>query len=91
MDFHTLIERMDANTCEALQRAIETGKFPDGRRLTDDQRALCMEAVLAWQIRNLPPERRIGYIDRSTRAKGAVCVSDDHLHDEQPLHIKDKH
>ncbi len=91
MDFKTLIERMDANTCEALQRVIETGKFPDGRRLTDDQRALCMEAVLTWQIHNLPPEQHIGYIDRGAKTVGAVCASDDHLHDEQPLRIKDRH
>lgn len=91
MDYETLVARMDANTCEALKRAIETGKFPDGRRLTDEQRALCMEAVLAWEVRHLPPEQRTGYIDRGTKTEGEQCASDDHAHDEQPLHIRDRH
>lgn len=90
MDYETLIARMDATTCEALKRAIEIGKFPDGRRLTDEQRELCMEAVLAWEVRNLPPEQRTGYIDRGSKSDGETCDSHDHAH-EQPLHIRDRH
>lgn len=91
MDYETLIARMDANTCESLKRAIEIGKFPDGRRLTDDQRALCMEAVLTWEIRHLPPEQRTGYIDRGSKSAGETCAGDDHRHDEQPLNIRHRH
>lgn len=89
MDFESLIARMDANTCAALRRAVEIGKFPDGRRLTDEQRALCMEAVLAWEIRHLPPEQRTGHIDRGSKQDGESC--DSHDHGEQPLHIRDRH
>jgi uncharacterized protein YeaC (DUF1315 family) len=87
MDYETLISRLDANTCDALRRAIELGKFPDGRKLTDEQRELCMEAVLAWEMRHLPPEQRTGYIDRGSKAEGEQCESDEHPQ-EQPLHIR---
>jgi len=89
MDYETLISRLDAPTCEALRLAIEIGKFPDGRRLTDEQRALCMEAVLAWELRNLPPEQRTGYIDRGNKAEGEQCAGD--AHHEQPFSIRGRH
>jgi uncharacterized protein YeaC (DUF1315 family) len=90
MDYESLIERLDATTCDALRRAVELGKFPDGRRLTDDQRALCMEAVLAWEMRNLPPEQRTGYIDRGNKADGEQCETHEHSQ-EQPLNIRSRH
>ena len=88
MDYQNLIARMDANTCAALRRAIEIGRFPDGRRLTDEQRALCMEAVLAWELQHLPPEQRTGYIDRGSKQDGETC--DTHVH-EQPFTLRDRH
>lgn len=92
MDFHDLIANMDAATCAALRRAIELGKFPDGRRLTDRQRELCLEAVIAWEHRNLPEHERTGYIDRGSKAKDESCASHDPAHDHehgQPLVIRD--
>lgn len=92
MDFDTMISRMDAATCQSLRLAIELGKFPDGRRLTEAQRALCMDAVIAWEHRNLRPEERTGYIDRGSKSEGESCGSGghDHAHDaEQPLHLRD--
>lgn len=89
MDYDALIARLDATTCDALRRAIELGKFPDGRKLTDEQRELCMEAVLAWEVRNLPPEQHTGYIDRGRKAEGEQCDSHDHAK-EQPLTIRER-
>ncbi len=96
MDFQALIERMDATTCAALRRAVELGKFPDGRRLTDEQRELCMEAVLTWEMRNLPADQHTGYIDRGSKAEGEVCDSDEHVEEDQPFVLRggrdtDKH
>lgn len=92
MDFDTIIARMDAATCASLRRAIELGKFPGGHRLTDEQRAICMEAVLVWEAKNLPPEQRTGYIDRGTKINGERCEGEDHRdhhHDGgQPLNIR---
>lgn len=89
MDYLTLIDRMDAATCAALRRAVEIGKFPDGRRLTDAQRALCMEAVLAWEIKHLPEDQRTGWIDRGSKQEGEVCDSKEHDHDEKPVRFRE--
>ncbi len=55
-----------------LKRAVELGRWPDGRPLTTEQRQECLQAVIAWGEKHLPPEQRIGYIDRGKKA-GEVC------------------
>lgn len=86
MDFRTLIERIDPTVHAALRRAVELGKFPDGTRLTDEQRALCMEAIIAWEHQHLPEAQRVGYIDRGSKADGERCDDD---HDHKPVGWRD--
>lgn len=73
MDYQQLIETMTPDIHRALRRAVELGKWPDGRALSEQQRALCMEAVLAWEARHLPEERRVGYIDHGSKAQAQRC------------------
>lgn len=73
MDFEKLIASIDHNTVDSLRRVVELGKFPDGRAVSAEQRALCMEAVLTWEAKHLPEEQRTGYIDRGSKAAGATC------------------
>jgi uncharacterized protein YeaC (DUF1315 family) len=63
---------------------MELGKWPDGRPLSDEQRAIVMQALIAWGEKHLPPEQRVGYIDRGRKA-GADC--DDPV--EVPLNWKE--
>jgi len=72
MDYQTLIDSMSPEIYQNLKRAIEIGKWPDGRTLSDDQRATVMEALIAWGAKHLPEEDRVGYIDRGHKA-GDVC------------------
>jgi uncharacterized protein YeaC (DUF1315 family) len=65
-DFKQAITQMDATTYQALRTAVELGKWPDGRALTQDQRNVCLQAVIAYeQQHNVPVEERTGYIDRT--------------------------
>lgn len=57
----------------ALKRAIEIGKWPDGRVLTEEQKALCMEAVIHYDQRFVEEADRVGHIDRGSKAEGEVC------------------
>lgn len=45
-----------------LKLAVEIGKWPDGRKLTQEQKELTLQALIAWEIQNLPEEERIGYM-----------------------------
>ncbi len=71
---------LDADIIASLRRAIELGKFPDGRRLTTDEFGVCMQAVIAWEAQHLPAEQRTAYIDRGSKQEGESCASD-HEHE----------
>ncbi|MDX1633808.1 MAG: DUF1315 family protein [Marinobacter sp.] len=71
MTYDELIERLDPAVYQSLKRGIELGKWPDGRPVTKEQRAICMEAVLYYERKHdIPEEQRVGYIDRR-RADGS--------------------
>lgn len=73
VDFEKLIENITPDVYEALKRAIEIGKWPDGRVLTDDQRSLCMEAVIVYDQRFVEEQQRVGFIDRGSKSAGETC------------------
>ncbi len=72
MDYQQLIASMTPETYRSLRRAVELGKWPDGKVLTPEQRENAMQAVIAWGEKHLDPEQRIGYIDKGHKA-GDSC------------------
>jgi len=84
MNYEQLIANITPEIHASLQRAIEIGRWPDGRRISDEQRALCMEAVIAYENRHLPESARVGYIDRGSKEEGEVCASHDEAHEHEP-------
>jgi len=61
-DFLQMIETISPAIYERLKLAVEIGKWPDGERLTQEQKELCLQALIAWEAKNLPVEARIGYM-----------------------------
>ncbi len=86
MDYQQLISHITPEIHVSLKRAIEIGRWPDGRRISDEQRALCMEAVIAYETQHLPERERVGFIDRGSKAEGEVCASHDDEHDHEHGH-----
>ena len=60
--FIDLIRNITPDVYESLKLAVEIGKWPDGRKLTQEQRELSLQAMIAWEIENLPEEQRTGYM-----------------------------
>ncbi|MEE4461313.1 DUF1315 family protein, partial [Azotobacter chroococcum] len=54
--FETMIENITPEIYQSLKLAVEIGKWPDGRKLTQEQKELSLQAMIAWEIRNLPEE-----------------------------------
>lgn len=73
MDFQQLIDGITPDIYRNLKRAVEIGKWPDGRALTAEQRELSMQAVIAYELQHVPEQERTGFIDRGTKAEGEVC------------------
>ena len=73
MTYEELIQRLDPSVYQNLKRSLELGKWPDGRKLTNEQRAICMEAIIYYEDHhNVPKEQRVGYLDRGEKA-GTAC------------------
>ncbi|WP_044875014.1 DUF1315 family protein [Pseudomonas sp. LFM046] len=60
--FAQLISNITQDVYESLKLAVELGKWPDGRKLTQEQKELSLQAVIAWEMKNLPEEERTGYM-----------------------------
>lgn len=75
MTYEQLIESMTPDMHVSLKRAVEIGKWPDGRRLTPEQREICMRAVIAYDLSCKPEDERVGFIDRR-KPDGTVHGSD---------------
>jgi uncharacterized protein YeaC (DUF1315 family) len=60
--FAELISNITSDVYESLKLAVEIGKWPDGRKLTQEQKELSLQAVIAWEMKNLPEDQRTGYI-----------------------------
>lgn len=65
MNYEELIQAMTPEMHQSLKRAVELGKWPDGKRLTEEQKDICMRAVISYDLQNKPESERVGYIDRT--------------------------
>lgn len=88
MDFDKLLDNITPEIHAALKRAIEIGKWPDGRALTEEQRSLCMEAVIHYDQRFVAEENRVGYIDRGSKASGETCSDGSDKSDDEDMPLK---
>ncbi len=49
MDIKQLVQSLTHDTWLSLRQAVETGKWPDGTKLTEEQRENTMQLVIAYQ------------------------------------------
>lgn len=85
--FETLLDSLTPDLVATFRRAIETGRWPDGRKVSDAQRATCLQAVIAWEHRHLPETERTGYIDKGEK-DGQTCDDHDHAQEDQPVRFR---
>lgn len=81
MNFDQVSQNLDPQVYQSLKTALELGKWPNGQPLSDKQKSICMEAIIKYEARHLPPEQRTGYIERDTGA----CGNDKRDTDESPV------
>lgn len=84
MDLQQLLESITPDIYERLKRAVELGKWPDGRVLSEGQKELCLQAIIAYDRRK-PEEERVGYIP--PKATPCDSASSPEL-EEQPVKWK---
>ncbi|WP_026375450.1 YeaC family protein [Aestuariibacter salexigens] len=53
MDINALLSTMTPEIYERMRQAVETGKWPDGKALTEEQRDNSLQLVLLYQSKVL--------------------------------------
>ena len=82
--YQDVIAGMGRDVYDRMVTALETGRWPDGRAVSPEQRAHAMQAVIAWGRQHLPEDQRVGFIDRGHKT-GDLCD------DPQPLIFTEDH
>lgn len=85
MNIDKILEVLDPEVVQRLKTAVEIGKWPNGVALTEQQREVCLQAVLAWEYTHLPAEERTGYIDKGHKTEGDACEDDALTYITQPI------
>ncbi|MGQ9425179.1 YeaC family protein [Gilvimarinus sp. F26214L] len=80
MNFEELSQNLDPDVYQRLKTAIELGKWPNGEVLSPHQKEITMQAIIAYEVKNLPPEERTGYIHAADKT---ACGHDDGDEDAQ--------
>ena len=89
MEFDQLIITMTPETVANLRRAVELGKWPDGRKLTPEQRESSLQAVIAWERHHLPESERTGYMAQACSSHKNETSSEESKDNETILRFRD--
>jgi uncharacterized protein YeaC (DUF1315 family) len=68
LNYRDLVRQVTPELYATFKRSLETGRWPDGREMTAEQREHCLQAVIAWDQLHKPEQERVGYIDRGGKA-----------------------
>ncbi|MGM0481311.1 MAG: YeaC family protein [Pseudomonadota bacterium] len=59
MQFDDLINSMDRQTYDRLVASVETGRWPDGNKLSSEQRENSLQLIMAYQAKFIPSEEHM--------------------------------
>lgn len=72
MDRQTILASLTPELVDKFRAAIELGKWADGTKLSAEQRATCMQAVMVWEHEHLAPAERTGFIHKPIKEDGST-------------------
>ncbi len=89
-ELEQLLATITPSIYQNLQRAVELGKWADGRVLSKQQKQLCLQAMIAYGEKNLAEQERTGFVNMSDEKKNKRDAKVEELeHNKvQPLNFK---
>lgn len=61
--YQDVIGNMQPDVYQQLKESLELSKWPNGTPLTQEQKEHCMQAIIAYEHRNLPANQHTGYVE----------------------------
>ena len=68
MQLVDFLESMDLQVYHNLKQSLELGRWPDGERMTQEQRDASLQAVIVYEHQNLPESERVGYMPQKCKS-----------------------
>ncbi|WP_257282788.1 YeaC family protein [Endozoicomonas sp. SESOKO1] len=72
MQLDAFLEQMTPAIHQALKQALELGKWPDGRSMTEQERDASLQAVIVYEHKNLPASERVGFMPAKCKSSGSL-------------------
>lgn len=78
MSIDKLLGNITPEIYQRMQNAVMTGKWPNGVALSEEQKANCLQIVIAYDARHKDIEERVGYLPTksSTNQENSTRQSD---------------
>ncbi|WP_163834566.1 YeaC family protein [Spartinivicinus ruber] len=73
MQFEQLISQITPDIYQNLKQAVEIGRWPNGETLTNEQRELSLQAVIAYEAKHLPEDQRTGFMPAACKSQQPVA------------------
>ena len=70
MQLQEFLSAMTPEIYQNLKQSLELGRWPNGERLTDEQRNTSLQAIIAWEYEHLPETERVGYMPQKCKSTG---------------------
>lgn len=83
-----ILATMNPEILMNMKTAVETGRWANGGKLTDEQVELCLQAIIAYEQQHLPEHERTGYIDRTGLGTKKPAADPAPTDEPQPLNIR---
>lgn len=68
MQLDEFLSAMTPEIYQNLRQSLELGRWPNGERLTDEQRETGLQAIIAWEYEHVPETERVGYMPQKCQS-----------------------
>ncbi len=68
MQLDDFLQTMSPQLYQTLKQALELGRWPNGERLTDDQREAGLQAIIVYEHEHVPESERVGYMPQTCKS-----------------------
>ncbi len=72
MQLDAFLQHMTPAIHQVLRTALELGKWPDGRPLTEQEREASLQAVIVYEHGHLPESERVGFMPAKCRSRSTA-------------------
>lgn len=70
MEFEQFVKNLTPEVYFNLRRSVELGYFPDGRKLSAEQRENTLQAIIYFEeIHQIPEHERVGYMEDKCKSQ----------------------